>query len=238
MSEVDRVRTQLALSVIAGLLILVITVLGYQDVVDVTDADRALLAICLSTSYILGISMALRPNWRSRFSRARQAQGGSLADDGPLPGPPRKGHHPDCDGFAGHTLTWGSRTRCAGCTGLAMGAVAAILLSAAYALEPPAVLWTYGPGLVIAGIALVALDMFAANAGGLDPRAGLGLNALMMIGFALVCVGLLESTGEVTWGLVGVVVSALWMDSRIQVSRLNHAAICVACEGECVAYSL
>lgn len=238
MSEVDQVRTQLGLSVIAGLLVLVITVLGYQEVVSVTDADRALLAICLSISYILGISMALQPNWRSRFIRAREARAGSRDDDGPLPGPPRKGHHPDCTGFAGHTVSWGGRIRCAGCTGLVMGAVAAILLTTAYVLEPPSVLWTYGPGLVIAGIALVALDLFAANAGGLDPRAGLGLNALMIVGFAMVCVGLLESTGEVTWGLVGVVLSALWMDTRIQLSRWNHATMCALCPEGCVAYTL
>jgi hypothetical protein len=238
MTEVGRVRSQVVLSAVAGILVLAITSLGYRSGVDVYDGDRALLAITLAAAYVLGISMALRPNWRSRFGKGDRAVSSPHGGKGPLPGPPRRGHHPDCGAFEGHTVEWSGRTRCAGCTGLTVGAIAAILLTLVYVVDPPSVLWTSGPGLVIAGIALVTLDLFAALAGGLDPRAGMGLNALMMVGFALVSAGLLESTGELTWGLVGVIVSTLWMDTRIQVSRWNHAAVCAVCPEACVAYSI
>jgi hypothetical protein len=239
MTGVDRIRTQIVLSVIAGLMVLAIVMLTDRaEDVKVTYTDRAMLSVALGAAYIIGISMALRPNWRSRYRRGPLSGTGASVDGKPLPGPPRRGHHPDCDAFMDHTITWSGRTRCAGCTGLTVGASAAILLTAMYAFDPVLVLWTSGPGLVMAGVALVALDLFASVTGGLDPRAGMGLNALMMVGFTMVSVGLLETTGELTWGLVGVVNSALWMDSRIQVSRWNHAALCAACQKECVAYTL
>ena len=238
MSEIGRVRTQIALSVVAGLMVMAIVMLGYRAEVEIADADRALLSIALGAAYILGISMAMRPNRRARIGQGRHSGAGLSVEGRTLPGPPRKGHHPDCDTFRDHTITFSGRTRCAGCTGLTVGALVAILLTAMYGFDPSLVLWTNGPGLVIAGIALVALDLFAAMAGGLGPRAGLGLNALMMVGFTLVSVGLLESTGELTWGLVGVVNSALWMDTRIQVSRWNHVTLCMTCEMECAAYTL
>jgi hypothetical protein len=237
MTEVDRIRSHLILSTAAGGLVLVIAIWGYSDGADVGRTDRAILAIALNLAYVLGVSMALWPNWRSRADRSRP-EGAGAPEEGPsLPGPPRRGHHPECDAFSGHTVRWRGRTRCAGCLGLTVGAIVAILLTAVYVVEPEAYVWVYGPGLTVAGTALVAVGLFAAMAGSLDPRAGMGLNALMMLGFALVSIGLLESTGEITWALVGVVVSALWMDTRIQVSRWNHAVICVACEKECVAYA-
>ena len=44
--------------------------------------------------------------------------------------------------------------------------------------------------------------LFTAAAGGVESRASLGLNFLMVLGFGMVAVGLLESTGELAWGLV------------------------------------
>jgi hypothetical protein len=107
-----------------------------------------------------------------------------------------------------------------------------------YAARPSALEWWDGLAMVLAGLSLVALDLGVALAGAVDPRAGLGLNALMVLGFVMVSVGLLETTGELTWGLMGLVLSVLRMDNSIQLSRWNHAAVCTVCPDRCVAYSL
>jgi hypothetical protein len=143
-----------------------------------------------------------------------------------------------CGRFDDHIVEWGGRARCAGCTGLLAGAGIGSALTVVYVLYPSVLSGAGGPTLVLTGMALVALDLAVAGTGGAGAWAGLALNALMAVGFALVAIGLLELTGRPDWGLIGVILSALWMDTRIQVSRWNHAAVCSACPRECVAYSL
>lgn len=245
MSEIHRIQSQLGLSIVAGIMVMVIATAGHETDAYVVDTDRVVLAMVLTGVCGLGISMALRPNWwRRRLCQEYALTGDGHIDRGAgggtdIPkGPRRRGHHPDCGRFARHTVSWRGRRRCSGCTGLAIGAATVILLVWVYALVPGTMEWLNGLATAFVGTLLVALTLFSAWAGGVDPRANLGLNGLMVMGFGLVSVGLLESTGELAWGLVGVVISILWMDTRIQASRWNHAAICVACEEECVAYSL
>ena len=226
-----------------GIMVLVIATVGHVPDAAVADMDRRVLAAALIVACSLGISMAVRPNWWRRrlceegveAEEAKEAEGGSKV----VPeGPPRRGHHPICEPFRGHTISLGRKDRCAGCTGLAAGSVLVIVLSLIYAAYPDTMEWLDGLAMAYVGTMLVVLTLFAAAAGGVESRASLGLNFLMVLGFGMVAVGLLESTGELAWGLVGVVLSALWMDTRIMLSRWNHATVCTVCPEECVAYRL
>ena len=239
MKGTGRIRMYLLLSFLGGVLVLVIALVGLQDDVALTSNERRFVVTPLNVACALGISMALRPNWRKRwFGDEGTIDGGSDDANEPLPGPRRRGHHPECETYASHTLTWRGKVRCAGCTGLAIGAFLVIVLGIVYVRVPTSITWAAGPALVLAGVSLVALDLFAAWAGGIDPRANMTLNCLMVLGFAFVSIGLLEATGEWTWGLVGVVFSVLWMDTRIQLSRWYHAAVCTVCPEGCKAYLL
>lgn len=235
----DNLRFYIILSIVAGVMASVVSINGYQEDGDVDRTDRAVVGMALLMVSVLGISMALRPNWRRLITEPdRTGDGEGDGDDTRLPGPRRRGHHPECEPFSGHTLSWGGRVRCAGCTGLTLGALVTIVMVIGYVLLPipdPALL---GPGLVLCGLALVAVDLYAAAMGASDPMANMALNGLMVMGFAFVSIGLLESTGEWTWGLIGVVFSVLWMDTRIQLSRWNHSATCTVCPEACKAYHL
>ena len=125
---------------------------------------------------------------------------------------------------------------CAGCTGLALGSVLLMAIVLAYILIDPDGSSPMGLLMVVGGLSLVALDLFAAATGLANPLANGALNALMVLGFAMVAIGLLEATGSAFWGLMGVVLSVLWMDTRIQISRWNHVATCLVCPEGCVAY--
>lgn len=228
---------QLALSVTGGLLLLFVVLVGPIDTNTVEPLDRVIVGSALLLAYALGGWMAVRPG---RGQRTSTIGNGDEVVEGPapIPGPRRRGHHPECGNFEGHTVMWGGNARCAGCTGLLGGAGIGSALTVVYVLYPSSLSWAGGSTLVLAGMALVAVDLVVAGVGGAGAWPGLVLNALMAVGFALVAIGLLELTGRPDWGLIGVILSALWMDTRIQVSRKNHAAVCSACPRECVAYSL
>ncbi len=239
MSGLTRVWTYMLLSCTAGLLLLVVVLVAVDPGTGVAESDRRVLGGAIMLVCAFGIVSALRPNWRRRIVSGGVRSGGPDSageDDEPLPGPPRRGHHPDCGMFASHTLTLLGKVRCAGCTGLATGAFAVALLVWLYAVEPTTLDPISGAAMVMAGLSLVALVLGTTLAGKVHPWASLLLNVLLVLGFALVSIGLLETTGELAWGLIGVVLSVLWMDTRIQLSRWNHAAVCAVCPEGCVAY--
>lgn len=241
MSDLRRVWTYLLLSLAAGVFVIVITLLGGEVEVDVGGEDRLVLGMALLVLIALGVLSALRPNWRRRAAAVTEGpEGPSTTDgnDGGLPGPPRRGHHPECERFTSHTIQMRGRVRCAGCTGLVVGALPVALLVGTYMASSSALEPVEGSALVMTGLSLVALDLGVAFAGRVNPWAGLGLNALLVAGLALVSIGLMEATGQLTWGLVGVVLSVLWMDTRIQLSRWNHAAVCAVCPEGCSAYTI
>jgi len=86
------------------------------------------------------------------------------------------------------------------------------------------------------GAALVAVsvaDSELLHAGG---SARLVSNLVMPVGFFLIAIGLLESSGNAAYGLVGVVISFLWLDTRIRLSRRRHIRICSSCGEACKSY--
>lgn len=238
MSARGKVRTYLLLSVAAGAMVLVVSIAGGDPAARPGGTARGTLGAALLLAAFLGSLSALRPNWtRGCLGRAPDHGGDAPDDPGEgLPGPPRRGHHPECETFGSHVVHLRGRPRCAGCTGLAVGSLCILPLVLLYVALPAALEPWGGPAMVLTGLSLVALDLGAAVAGSVGARAGLGLNALLVVGLALVSIGLLEATGELGWGLVGVLLCLLWVDARAQVSRWNHVAACAVCPDACVAY--
>jgi len=61
-------------------------------------------------------------------------------------------------------------------------------------------------------------------------------NAFLVMGFFFIVMGVFELTGSVVAGVVGVIISFLWLDTRIQLSKWRHAVICKNCADSCKAY--
>ena len=238
MSAQGRVRTYLILSVTAGAMVVVVTLMGGDAGADADGTERGVLGLAILLTACLGSLSALRPNWRGRLlgRGSGPVTGPSTGGAAGPPGPPRRGHHPECDAFASHVITVRGRSRCAGCTGLLAGSIGIVPLVGLYAARPDVLEPWDGPVLVLVGLALVALDLGVALVGPVGPRAGLGLNALLVVGLALVPMGMLEATGHLGWGLVGLLLGLLWVDARIQLSHWNHVATCSVCPETCVAY--
>lgn len=234
MSEKDGAREMLILSIAGAVMVSAMAWLGVSVHADMQPLDRLIVDVPLLVSFSLGISLAVRPGWMRRHRK-----GDIHADDvglGRIPGRTRRGHHPDCEHFKPHTVEVGGDLLCAGCTGLALGSVVSIGLVGFFIFMQMDTPMTVSLLMVVAGTSLAVASMLHSEL--FNPRgyARLAGNVVMPVGFFFVATGLLETTGEAAFGLAGVLISCLWLDTRIRLSRRRHIRICRDCGEACKSY--
>jgi len=137
------------------------------------------------------------------------------------------GHHPTCGSFSGHELELGEKTYCAACTGLLIGAIAALAvatLALIYRITPPPITGYLGLALVLLGLIYNPLLKIT------TPILRTLINVLLVPGFSLI---LIAADGHGNLGLLVIALSVYWMYTRIQLSCWSHDAICDNCEEPC-----
>jgi hypothetical protein len=133
------------------------------------------------------------------------------------------GHHPDCGEFESHTFTLKGRRYCAGCSGLFLGGVGAILCCLFY--------YIYGfssPILFWVGVLAVFLAFMQLNYLKID-RAPVKFfsNLVLVIGSAIILVGILEFKPNLSPYFL--VLIGLWIYTRTTISATDHDRICSQC---------
>jgi hypothetical protein len=224
----------LILSAIGAVFIILIAWLGYSESRSITLNDKLIVGGAFIASCLFGASLALRPGWIRRSSRAR---GHAYMDE--KQGKYTKnmiGHHPDCSQFRSHVVQFRGRRMCAGCSGLALGSIVAIVLTIVYvALPVTAEVWELQVVLIV-GMAFVAMG-FADIILSLGISAGHNqINMYLVIGFHMVVISVHQFTGRVAFSLIAIIIAFLWLDTRIQLSSKRHKDICKACDQMCKAY--
>ena len=139
------------------------------------------------------------------------------------------GHHPTCGSFKGHELELGEKTYCAACTGLLIGAIAALIvatLGLVYRMNPPPITGYLGLALVLLGLIYNPFLNIT------TPILRTLINALFVPGFSLILVAA-DSHGSPGLDLLVTALSVYWMYTRIQLSRLSHDEICDGCVEPC-----
>jgi hypothetical protein len=140
-----------------------------------------------------------------------------------------KGHHPDCENFSANRIIVGGSAYCAACTGLLIGAIAAIigaiLFSFGFFELETGSLW-----VLVAGEVLMLLGLAQIKMGGYVKTA---FNALFVVGscISLIIADLLKQSLLVDGYVLGLIVFMLWF--RILLSEWNNKRTCIAC-GRCV----
>jgi hypothetical protein len=86
------------------------------------------------------------------------------------------------------------------------------------------------------GIGLVALCLIEIGLDRGAPWSHVVANVLLVLGFFLVTIGVLDATGTLAYGLVAIIVCYLWLDTRIQLSDYRHAGTCYSCGRGCGYY--
>ncbi|NYT12735.1 MAG: hypothetical protein GKC03_09370 [Methanomassiliicoccales archaeon] len=216
------------LSFIGGICVVIIGWMGSFQAEAVDSWGKLLVGAPFILSCIIGISLAFRPSWIGRMFKSNKN----------LKGEERKvlrrvrGHHPDCDRFEGHVVRIDDKTVCTGCLGLAVGAVISIILMIAYMIIP---LEFFSPSLYLlltVGLAMVALSLFEA-AFTRNRFIHILLNILLILGFFLTVMSVFQLSGKPIYSWVVIIISFLWLETRIQIANWRHDRICSSCSEDC-----
>jgi len=187
----------------------------------------AFAAVC-----ILGILAVLFPNPCSRFFAAGIKQKGLGSQVSHAISSSLRGHHPQCIHYSGHVFAVGERTFCATCSGLFLGALFALVGDGAYFFGN----WHIGQNAALAvavGVVGVALGLVQFSMPILQKGAmRLLTGAFFVTGAFLILLGIEESTRSVSLDLFVVVLSVLWLMTKISLSKWDHERICESCPSE------
>lgn len=181
-----------------------------------------------STLCLLGALATLFPHLCGRLDRRPETLGPSRTST-LLGVRVVHGHHPRCGEFDGHEFAVNGKTLCAGCSGLLVGASTAVVVATHHfvlGVHYPAVTAFVGLGCVAVGL----LHLRLLRAGG--PVLRFALNAALVMGFALVLVGV-DSVRGPGFDLVVIGLCVFWMFTRIQLSSWDHERICYSCGYRC-----
>jgi hypothetical protein len=192
---------------------------------------KPLVGSILGLICVLGVFAVLFPRACSRKVSCGGEQHAPRANFiNPKRKPTLRGHHPDCEKFSTHVFQIDGRTLCAGCTGLFLGGLMALVGTLAYFFGN---LYVGQTGFVISWIGaagvffgLLLLPLFNI----LLSSVRLFLNAFFAFGSFLILVGADEIAQSTFVDLFLVVLIVFWIFTRIVLSRWNHERICRSCE--------
>lgn len=87
--------------------------------------------------------------------------------------------------------------------------------------------------LIMLGMVLIALNYIEIVIPARKAHLHLIFNVLLVISFFFIITGIFHLTGSVIYGLFGILISFLWLDTRIQLSNWHHFEVCKNCSETC-----
>jgi hypothetical protein len=201
----------------------------------ITLFDRAIVGGAFITSCIIGFSLALKPNW-IRGKLGEKGNKTKYDQDNTKPRA-RLGHHPDCDGFSSHVIRTNNKTLCAGCLGLAIGSFFGIVLVSFYIFIPRIIDSLQPISVIMTGLLFIGFNFIVVVIKNKSVYLHLISNVFLVVGFFFVVMGILQHSGTISLGILAVILSFLWLDTRIQLSHWYHNKICLMCDDPCKVYS-
>jgi len=214
-------RTQMLYVGIGLLLLLVLGLLTFSpNTPEITFVNHNLVTgglfilICAA-----GLVAAVAPG---------RLRGVSQGTDG---NPELVGHHPDCPEFSGHVLKLYGRALCAGCTGLALGAVSAIMggflcFFGGFSVGDPVVVFYTGALLVALGLVQHFIDMGS-------PLFHMALNVALVFGAFMLAASLMEMGASFFIEAYLLASILFWVAARVRVSQEEHVRVCSLCAEPC-----
>jgi hypothetical protein len=221
-NELNHVRNvQAAFYLISFLSLAVLAALAITSPHESIGVQKELISAAFSAICILGIVAGISPSRCNRLV-------------GHFPEKPDRsfrGHHPDCGNFSPHIIQIGGRTYCAGCTGLVIGAMIALIGTVIYAflqsLSVQSVTVAFWSGLAGVTLGLLQYNLFTKRA-----SIHFLLNVVFVVGAFLLLVGVIEINGSLSSGAYFLFVILFLINARSSLSRLEHRKKCISCDVE------
>ena len=226
----------LILSLVGALFIVVITWLVPYDPRTTGIYDRLFVGMAFITSCIIGISLAIKPNWLNNLTKRTSYRNHTKKYSNRTPSRNREGHHPVCNGFHGHTLLINNKVLCAGCWGLAVGAVISIIMMAIYIVYPIVIPISLLQIFFVGGLTFIVINFIETTMTKRIVALHIFTNVLLVISFLSITLATFQLTGNIIVGVISVIISFLWLDTRIQLSNWRHAKVCLKCNEPCKVY--
>lgn len=185
------------------------------------------IAICF-----IGIISALRPKFFKKISNNKKNKHRITTNHDSKK---FKGHHPDCPEFKSHTLVLNNKTFCAGCIGLAIGAIVSILSMIIYIFLDIHNLTVFKL-LIFLGLIMIGWSFIEIMIAHRNPLIHILSNTLLVLSFLIITISIYELTNNLLYGFIIIIFSLTWLETRIQLSNWKHTQICKNCKENCKMY--
>ena len=234
MKQKTNVIYYLILSITAAILLLTLAFFNSSNTASVDIYDKLFVGGVFITSCLFGISLAIYPGWFKRFTKQEKQSPNKKQTQ--KAARKRKGHHPDCDQFQNHTIRIDNKILCAGCLGLSIGAILSIFLMILYIVIGGELSFTTFYFFMFLGLILIGLVYIEIMLPIRHAIIHVLSNVFLVVSFLLIVVCIFEITGNKIYGAVSILLSFLWLDTRIQLSYWQHSLICNNCTEQCKMY--
>jgi hypothetical protein len=188
--------------------------------------EKIVISIIFIIICIIGSSLSFKPRWYKRIKKT------SSIDDIKIKKISREGHHPSCEKFKNHVIMINNKTYCSGCLGLAIGAFLSIILILFYNIINTKNMEIYNYFIFI-GLIMVFFSFFESMLYNRNPLMHLISNIILINGFLFIVISTLENSDNLIFGLISIFVIFIFLETRIQISLLNHRNICINCQNDC-----
>ncbi len=234
MKKSSTIFVYILLSIAAAFLLLILTISSNFNIKTIGIFDRLIVSSFFIISCLIGISLTIHPGWIRRslkgiYNNSNNQNIKKIARK-------REGHHPNCDKFKNHIFRFKSRVYCTGCLGLAIGCIISIFLIIFYIplivkISPEIYFYLIIIGMIIIGFVFIEIISNKRNI-----LIHIISNSFLIISFLIIIIGITEITGNKIYGIISILFSFLWLDTRIQLSNWHHSKICSKCCKPCKMY--
>lgn len=233
MKKIKTIHYYLTLSITAVIITLLMIVIKPNTINTNIFTEKLIVIGAFFICCIFGISLAIYPNWWKK-NKKNTNYNPNLENQKTRRS--FKGHHPDCNKFKNHIIIIKNKPRCTGCLGLIIGAFASILVMILYLIIPLKLTINIYYILLIIGIIILFLVYGEILYVKRNRLIHIIINSLLIISFIIITLSILEITKNLIYAIIILILSFLWLNTRIYISNKQHHKICDSCTKECKSY--
>lgn len=215
-----------------GITILILISLLSESFGSLTFFDKIVVTETFIICCLIGISLSIYPAWMKKLIKSYK---NTKEFNKNITKIKFVGHHPYCENFKSHTIRISKKIYCAGCLGLIIGFTISIILSLIYLLTETNFTLNFKFLILYIGLVLLII-VFVETSTITKPILHIFSNILLIIAILLILMGILEITNDKSYGFISIMISFIFVETRINLSKLKHVRTCKNCIKDCKMY--